>query len=146
MIPLGHCDRAVLEFCGPFEGSYVQSYIIICEQSIMWKVSGILWYCHLDFLPSNFFLFALCMTRVWFLHTKKSYLQDGNVCICYAEILNADRSAGSSLSAVYFKASALDIVGGWGLEKELDGNMGRILSAGRTSGLGGIWSGGMFMP
>lgn len=38
---------------------------------------------------------------------------------------------------LYFRASALDIVGGWGLEKELDDDIGEILSAGDTPGLGG---------
>lgn len=51
----------------------------------------------------------------------------------YTEMLRAGRPAGSHLSAVYFEASALGIVGGQGLERELDGNIGRLLSAGGTS-------------
>lgn len=63
----------------------------------------------------------------------------------YTEMLRAGRPAGSHLSAVYFEASALGIVGGQGLERELDGNIGRLLSAGGDIGLGGVWHAGMFM-
>lgn len=54
-------------------------------------------------------------------------------------MLHADRSGGSSSSTVYFGVSTLDIVGGWGLEKELDDHIGEILSAEGTPGLGGVY-------
>lgn len=95
------------------------------------------------FILSSFFLFVL----KYDLYTKKILPLAWQCRIFNSEMLCAGRPAGSSLSAVYFKAfTALGIVGGWGLEKELDGNIGRILSAGGTASVVGVWRGGVHMP